>query len=190
MHLTFWLISVGCSRVHEDFMWLSSDEAVVSVSTSGLLRTNNPGRAVIKVVSVLDSFNYDEVYPFWTILLFVTCLSKIFLLKLLIFSFLESYFCYQWFCRGNLYVSICVYMHHGQKYLLVSIIFDHVSGSTILFVMDAFSMDTLYAWKRWWHLAHFLLIILSSLSHMCCEGMITQPIVEKYTVTFQVWAII
>ncbi|ONK57184.1 uncharacterized protein A4U43_C10F17460 [Asparagus officinalis] len=51
----------GCGRSLEDYIWLSSNEAVLSVSTSGLLRVNSPGRAVIKVVSVFDSINVDEV---------------------------------------------------------------------------------------------------------------------------------
>lgn len=51
----------GCVKNLEDYVWFSSDEAIVSVSTSGLLRAKKPGKAVIKVVSVYDSINYDEV---------------------------------------------------------------------------------------------------------------------------------
>jgi nuclear pore complex protein Nup210 len=45
----------------EDYKLYSSDESVVSVSDSHTVRAKKPGQAVIKVVSVFDSLNFDEV---------------------------------------------------------------------------------------------------------------------------------
>lgn len=35
--------------------------AIVSVSASGVVQAKKPGKATIKVLSIYDSFNYDEV---------------------------------------------------------------------------------------------------------------------------------
>jgi nuclear pore complex protein Nup210 len=45
----------------EDYKLYSSDESVVSVSDSRTVRAKKPGQAVIKVVSVFDFLNFDEV---------------------------------------------------------------------------------------------------------------------------------
>lgn len=45
----------------EDYKLSSSDESVASVSDSLIVRTKRPGQAVIKVVSVFDALNFDEV---------------------------------------------------------------------------------------------------------------------------------
>lgn len=34
---------------------------IVSVSASGVVQAKKPGKATIKVLSIVDSFNYDEV---------------------------------------------------------------------------------------------------------------------------------
>lgn len=44
-----------------DYKWLSSDSYTVSVSASGTIQAKKPGKATIKVVSIYDSLNYDEV---------------------------------------------------------------------------------------------------------------------------------
>jgi len=44
-----------------DFKWFSSDTSILSVSTSGVVQAKKPGKSTIKVLSVYDSFNYDEV---------------------------------------------------------------------------------------------------------------------------------
>jgi len=44
-----------------DFRWLSSDSSTVSVSAFGIVQAKKPGKATIKVLSVYDSLNYDEV---------------------------------------------------------------------------------------------------------------------------------
>jgi nuclear pore complex protein Nup210 len=45
----------------EDYKLYSSDESVVSVSDLRTVRAKKPGQAVIKVVSVFDFLNFDEV---------------------------------------------------------------------------------------------------------------------------------
>lgn len=51
----------GCAIAVNDYKWFSSDMASVSVSASGIVQAKRPGKATIKVVSIFDSFNYDEV---------------------------------------------------------------------------------------------------------------------------------
>ncbi|KAL6532745.1 hypothetical protein OROGR_013705 [Orobanche gracilis] len=51
----------GCAKAVSDYKWLSSDISTVSVSASGTIHAKKPGKATIKVVSVYDSLNYDEV---------------------------------------------------------------------------------------------------------------------------------
>lgn len=51
----------GCGKMPEDYKLSSSDESVASVSDSLIVRTKRPGQAVIKVVSVFDALNFDEV---------------------------------------------------------------------------------------------------------------------------------
>ena len=51
----------GCGKTMEDYKLYSSDESVVSVSDSRTVRAKKPGLAVIKVVSVFDFLNFDEV---------------------------------------------------------------------------------------------------------------------------------
>lgn len=55
------LNSIGCVKASSDYKWFSSDMTTVSVSTSGVVQAKKPGKATIKVVSIFDSFNYDEV---------------------------------------------------------------------------------------------------------------------------------
>lgn len=52
---------VGCAKTVSDFRWLSSDSSTVSVSAFGIAQAKKPGKATIKVLSVYDSLNYDEV---------------------------------------------------------------------------------------------------------------------------------
>ncbi|KAL6506124.1 hypothetical protein OROHE_022653 [Orobanche hederae] len=51
----------GCAKAVSDYEWLSSDISTVSVSASGTIQAKKPGKVTIKVVSVYDSLNYDEV---------------------------------------------------------------------------------------------------------------------------------
>ncbi|KAJ0052503.1 hypothetical protein Pint_02808 [Pistacia integerrima] len=51
----------GCAKTSSDYKWFSSDMATISVSASGVVQAKKPGRATVKVVSIFDSFNYDEV---------------------------------------------------------------------------------------------------------------------------------
>ncbi|CAN1272932.1 Nuclear pore complex protein GP210 [Linum perenne] len=51
----------GCSKLSADYKWYSSDTAIVSISTSAIALAKKPGKAIMKVVSGFDSFNYDEV---------------------------------------------------------------------------------------------------------------------------------
>ncbi|CAI9763181.1 unnamed protein product [Fraxinus pennsylvanica] len=51
----------GCAMSSSDYKWISSDMVVVSVSASGIVEAKKSGKATIKVVSVFDSLNYDEM---------------------------------------------------------------------------------------------------------------------------------
>ncbi|KAL5860539.1 hypothetical protein ACOSQ4_001835 [Xanthoceras sorbifolium] len=51
----------GCAKASSDYKWFSSDMATVSISASGTVQARKPGKTTVKVVSVFDSFNYDEV---------------------------------------------------------------------------------------------------------------------------------
>ncbi|KAJ1693956.1 hypothetical protein LUZ63_010654 [Rhynchospora breviuscula] len=51
----------GCGRSLTDFKWFSSDEAIISISSSGVAYARRPGQATVKAVSVYDFLNYDEV---------------------------------------------------------------------------------------------------------------------------------
>lgn len=51
----------GCAMSSGDYKWFSSDMSIVSVSAHGIIQSKRPGKAIIKVVSIFDSFNYDEV---------------------------------------------------------------------------------------------------------------------------------
>ncbi|XP_042500148.1 nuclear pore complex protein GP210 [Macadamia integrifolia] len=54
-------VTGGCAKTFNDYKWHSSDVATVSVSASGVVQAKKPGQATIKVTSVFDSLNYDEV---------------------------------------------------------------------------------------------------------------------------------
>ncbi|XP_052195537.1 nuclear pore complex protein GP210 isoform X2 [Diospyros lotus] len=54
-------VTGGCAKLSSDYKWFSSDMATVSVSAYGVVQAKKPGKAIIKVVSIFDSFNYDEV---------------------------------------------------------------------------------------------------------------------------------
>lgn len=47
----------GCGKL----FWLSANEAIVSMTASGFVRAKKPGTTTIKVFSLFDSVNYDEV---------------------------------------------------------------------------------------------------------------------------------
>ncbi|KAK0591220.1 hypothetical protein LWI29_037217 [Acer saccharum] len=51
----------GCAKASSDYKWFSSDMDTVSISAFGTVQAKKPGKTTIKVVSVFDSFNYDEV---------------------------------------------------------------------------------------------------------------------------------
>ncbi|EXC20346.1 hypothetical protein L484_020567 [Morus notabilis] len=53
--------SGGCAKASNDYKWFSSDMSIISVSASGVVQAKKPGKATIRVLSVFDSFNYDEV---------------------------------------------------------------------------------------------------------------------------------
>ncbi|KAK3132641.1 hypothetical protein QOZ80_6AG0525560 [Eleusine coracana subsp. coracana] len=51
----------GCGEMPDDYRLFSSDDHVASVSDSRIVRAKKPGRAVIRVVSVFDFLNFDEI---------------------------------------------------------------------------------------------------------------------------------
>lgn len=58
-------IYVGCAKTSSDYKWFSSDTTTVSISPFGVLQAKKPGKATVRVVSVFDSSNYDEVIISW-----------------------------------------------------------------------------------------------------------------------------
>ncbi|KAE8021482.1 hypothetical protein FH972_007367 [Carpinus fangiana] len=54
-------VTGGCAKASSDYKWFSSDTATVSVSASGVVQAKKPGSATVKVLSVFDALNYDEV---------------------------------------------------------------------------------------------------------------------------------
>ncbi|KAF5479668.1 hypothetical protein F2P56_000470 [Juglans regia] len=51
----------GCVKASSDYRWFSSDTATVLISASGVVQAKKPGKATVKVLSVFDALNYDEV---------------------------------------------------------------------------------------------------------------------------------
>ncbi|GLU11334.1 hypothetical protein SLE2022_280890 [Rubroshorea leprosula] len=51
----------GCAKSSSDYKWFSSDTNIVSVSAYGVVQAKKPGKSTVKVVSLFDSLNYDEV---------------------------------------------------------------------------------------------------------------------------------
>lgn len=51
----------GCAKTSNDYKWFSSDMATVSVSASGVAQAKKLGVATVRVVSIFDPLNYDEV---------------------------------------------------------------------------------------------------------------------------------
>ncbi|KAF5204727.1 Nuclear pore membrane glycoprotein [Thalictrum thalictroides] len=51
----------GCVESSTSYKWYSSDVATVSVSPSGVVQAKKPSQVTIKVVSMYDGLNYDQV---------------------------------------------------------------------------------------------------------------------------------
>ncbi|KAL6601453.1 hypothetical protein ACP70R_044673 [Stipagrostis hirtigluma subsp. patula] len=51
----------GCGKTQDDYKLFSFDEDVASVSDSRVVRAKKPGQAVIRVASVFDLLNFDEI---------------------------------------------------------------------------------------------------------------------------------
>ncbi|KAF9590251.1 hypothetical protein IFM89_032029 [Coptis chinensis] len=51
----------GCMETSTSYKWYSSDMTTVSVSASGFVQAKKPGQVTIKVVSMYDEMNYDQV---------------------------------------------------------------------------------------------------------------------------------
>ncbi|XP_022934341.1 nuclear pore complex protein GP210 isoform X2 [Cucurbita moschata] len=51
----------GCAKTLSDYKWFSSDISVVTVSASGIVQAKKFGKATVKVLSIFDSSNFDEV---------------------------------------------------------------------------------------------------------------------------------
>ncbi|GMH15008.1 hypothetical protein Nepgr_016849 [Nepenthes gracilis] len=51
----------GCAKTPSDYRWFSSDITTASVSAAGAVQARKPGKAIIKVGSVFDTLNFDEV---------------------------------------------------------------------------------------------------------------------------------
>jgi len=52
---------VGCAKTPADYRWVSSDANVLSVSATGVVQAKRPGKATVRVISIFDSLNFDEV---------------------------------------------------------------------------------------------------------------------------------
>ncbi|XP_010528227.1 PREDICTED: nuclear pore complex protein GP210 [Tarenaya hassleriana] len=55
------IVTGGCAKASGDFKWSSSDMSIVSVSAYGIIQAKRPGKAIVKVLSIFDSLNFDEV---------------------------------------------------------------------------------------------------------------------------------
>lgn len=66
------MLNAGCAKSSSDYKWFSSDMATVSVSASGVVQAKKPGKAAVKVASIFDPFNYDEVMIFGS---YTSCLN-------------------------------------------------------------------------------------------------------------------
>lgn len=51
----------GCAKTSGDYRWFSSDSSILSVSAMGVVQAKRPGKAIVKVLSVYDGLNFDEV---------------------------------------------------------------------------------------------------------------------------------
>lgn len=51
----------GCAKTSSDYKWFSSDTSTVSISPFGVLQAKKPGKVTVRVVSIFDSSNHDEV---------------------------------------------------------------------------------------------------------------------------------
>ncbi|KAJ4827574.1 hypothetical protein Tsubulata_004795 [Turnera subulata] len=51
----------GCAKASSEYKWFSSDIAILAISNSGVVQAKRHGKATVKVASVFDSLNYDEV---------------------------------------------------------------------------------------------------------------------------------
>ncbi|XP_048503398.1 nuclear pore complex protein GP210 isoform X3 [Beta vulgaris subsp. vulgaris] len=51
----------GCATTPAEYRWLSSDSSILSVSNMGVVQAKRPGKATVKVVSIFDNLNFDEV---------------------------------------------------------------------------------------------------------------------------------
>lgn len=67
------MLVVGCGKL----LWLSANEATVSITASGLVRAKRPGTATIKVFSLFDSINYDEVLMYSSICILIYCYHRL-----------------------------------------------------------------------------------------------------------------
>ncbi|WOG84886.1 hypothetical protein DCAR_0104071 [Daucus carota subsp. sativus] len=54
-------VTGGCAVSSSNYKWFSTDMSIVSVSPNGIVQPKQPGKAVITVVSIYDTFNNDEV---------------------------------------------------------------------------------------------------------------------------------
>lgn len=65
---------VGCATTPAEYRWLSSDSSILSVSNMGVVQAKRPGKATVKVVSIFDNLNFDEVSTVWSLSLLLLIL--------------------------------------------------------------------------------------------------------------------
>lgn len=91
MKMNLILTHIGCAKSSSDYKWFSSDTNIVSVSAYGVVQAKKPGKSTVKVVSLFDSLNYDEVInfcspPFFLVFSTTFCISTCVLQVLLCYS--------------------------------------------------------------------------------------------------------
>ncbi|KAK9272744.1 hypothetical protein L1049_003121 [Liquidambar formosana] len=114
----------GCAKASSDYKWFSSDMAIVSVSASGVVQAKKPGKATVKVVSIFDSLNYDEVVIEVSIPLSMEMLHN-FPLETVVGSHLEAAVTMKasngaYFCRCDAFSSLIRWKAGSESFIIVN----------------------------------------------------------------------
>ncbi|CAN7097722.1 unnamed protein product [Brassica rapa subsp. narinosa] len=54
-------VTGGCAKASSDYLWLTSDESIISLSPNGVIKAKKPGVATVIAVSTSEPHNFDEI---------------------------------------------------------------------------------------------------------------------------------
>ncbi|CAN6930889.1 unnamed protein product [Brassica oleracea] len=54
-------VTGGCAKASSDYLWLTSDESIISLSPYGVIKAKRPGIATVMAVSTSEPQNFDEI---------------------------------------------------------------------------------------------------------------------------------